>query len=328
MRWKTAQKKARLRRKVRVAALTLGLIIAIVLAGNFLRAIHTLFSPLSIQTNRTYNWDSNFNLNLVLNTNPLSVLSFNPVDNKIAILEIPDSAYIEVPGGYGSWKVGAIFKLGESEDPPKGAKLLRDSLQSFLSLPIDGVIVRQQALGSSEQFINDLRGNPWQALMAVTSARTDLSPVELTRFVMGVKGVRFDKITTYNLEELGLLNSDKLADGEDILVGDSTKIDALLARHFTDTKVLGEAATIAVFNATEKPGLAAKTAQLINHLGGNVIIQGSFGSEVSGSAVEGSKEFPYTTKRLQQIFGSGTLQSLDKSASDVSRASVNLILGK
>lgn len=327
MRWKTAQKKAKLRRRVRLASLTLAIIIAVILVGNILRVGGSLFSPMSIQTNRTYSWDGNFNLNLVLVTNPLAVLSYNPVESKITLLEIPDKAYIEVPGGYGFWKLGAVERLGGVANPPVGGKLVRDSLENFLALPIDGVINAGVA-GSSEQFLAQIRGNPWDILIAVTSIRTDLSPIELTKFIIGVRGVRFDKISTFNLEELGLLTGDKLADGEDILVSDPAKIDALILKHFTDTKVLGESATIAVLNATNLPGLAAKTAQMITHLGGNVIILGSFDVVLDKSVVTGDNNYPYTTKRLQQIFGHGTLESLGRSASEISRASVNLVLGQ
>ena len=327
MRWKTAQKKAKLRQRVQLASLTLSIIIALILAGNILRVISNLFSPLSIQTDRTYSWDSDFNLNLVLTTKPISVLSYNPVENKISVLEIPDAAYIEVPGGYGSWKLGVVYKLGEAPDKAVGAKLLRDSLESFLALPIDGVI-RISGQWSSSEWVSNLRGNPWDALAMLSNSRTDLSPIELTRFVMGVRGVRFDKVTTYNLEELGLLTSEKLADGEDILVSDPAKIDALLTRHFTDTKVLGEGATIAVLNSTNQPGLAAKTAQMITHLGGNVIIQSSFEKVLEKSVVTGDSKYPYTTRRLQQIFGRGTLESLGRPAQEISRASVNLVLGQ
>ena len=333
MRWKTAQKKARLQRKVRLAALTLFLIIAVIFVGNFAKALHTLFSPLSAQTARTYSWDSNFNLNLVLTTKPLSVLSLNPVENKIAILEIPDNAYIEVPGGFGSWKSGAIYKLGEAENPPKGAALLKNSFESFLALPIDGIIeVSGQGTVSSEQFVKLLRGNPIAAISTLTNSKTDLSPVELVKFVTGVRGVRFDKIQTFNLQDLGLLTEDFLADGTDILVGDPIKIDALLIKHFADTKILDEAATIAVLNSTGKSGLAGRKAQIITHIGGNVIIQASFNTKLEKNYVEGDQKYPYTSKRLKQIFGSyDTLEvapSLEQSAPELSRASVNLILGQ
>lgn len=324
--WKTAQKKAKLRQRIRLASLTLSLIITVILVGNLLRVGSSLFSPINIQTKRVYSWDSNFNLNLVLTTNPVSILSYNPVEGKISILEIPDKAYIEVPGGYGFWKLGAVHKLGEVDNPPIGVKLLRDSLQNYLALPIDGVI--EVRAGDSEQFMTKLRGNPLEAFLAVTSVRTDLSPIELTQFVFGARGVRFDKVSTYNLEELELLTSEKLADGEDILVSDPIKIDVLLTKHFADTKVLGESATIAVLNATNRQGLAAKTAQMVTHLGGNVIIQSSFEKKIEKSVVSGDNKYPYTTKRLQQIFGRGKLEDLGRSASDISRASVNLILGQ
>ena len=329
MRWKTAQKKARLQRKVRLAALTLFLIVAVIFVGNFAKALHTLFSPLSSQTARTYRWDPNFNLNLVLTTKPLSVLSYNPIEKKIAILEIPDSAYIEVPGGFGSWKSGAIYKLGEAENPPKGAALLKSAFENFLALPIDGIIeISKQGTDSSEQFVNLLRGNPVTAINILANSKTDLSPVELVKFVTGVRGVRFDKIQTFNLQDLGLLTEDSLADGTDILVGDPIKIDALLIKHFADTKILDEAATIAVLNSTEKSGLAARKAQIITHIGGNVIIQASFNTKLDKNYVEGDQKYPLTSKRLKQIFGSYDTLTLEQSAPELSRASVNLILGQ
>lgn len=333
MRWKTAQKKAKLQQKIRLAALILFLIITIILVGNFFRAVHTLFSPLSIQTKRSYNWDGSFNLNLVLTTKPLSVLSFNPIESKLSILEIPDDAYIEVPGGYGSWKVGAVYKLGEADK--KGAALLKSSFENFLALPIDGVIeTNGQWTVDSGQLVMQLRGNPLNYFSLLSNLKTDLSPVELGKFILGVRGVRFDKIQTFNLEELGLLTADSLADGTNILKGDPAKIDALVTRYFTDNKVVEESATIAVLNSTQTSGLAARSAAIITHLGGNVIIQSSFDSSLNKSYVSENQKYPYTEKRLKQIFGScENEQNCDKLkieqfAPELSRASINLILGQ
>lgn len=344
MRWKTAQKKAKLQRKVSFAILTLGLILGLILISQVVKVVHTLFSPLNEADERSYHWDSTFNLNLVLLTKPLSLLSYNPTERTVKVIEIPDETYLEVPDGYGSWRVGTIYQLGLVDSPPKGAKLLKDSLGNFFALPVDGFLeVNVKGVSRAKDVVDLLRGNPWSSVAELTNLKTDLTPVELARFNLGLRGVRFDKIYTFNLKDLGLLSDGTLADGTKILVGDPTKIDGLIAKNFTEGKIVNEAATIGVFNTTSKPGLAGKSAELISHLGGNVIIQTSIDENFGKTTVFGDKLYPYTTKRLKQIFdgncktekdcailGVSTRLASERAAflDDFSRAQVNLILGQ
>ncbi len=336
MRWKTAQKKAKLKGKIRLAVLTLALILGLLLMAQVVRIAHTLLSPLN-QTDRAYHWDSTFNLNLILLTNPLSLLSYNPTETTIKIIEVPDETYLEVPGGYGSWRVGSIYKLG-------GGKLLKDSLGNFFALPVDGFLeINGKNESQAKDLVDLLRGNPWSMITLLPNLKTDLTPLELARFALGLRGVRFDKIYTFNLKDLGLLTDGTLADGANILIGDSTKIDGLITKNFTERKIVDEAATIGVFNATSQPGLAGKSAELISHLGGNVIIQTSLDPDSIGvddqvwkTIVFGDKPYPYTIKRLKQIFTGSCEAEKDcailgasvSSADDFSRAQVSLILGQ
>lgn len=336
--WKTAQKKAKQKKTIRLALLCLAAILLLLLTGQIFKMGNLLFSPINGTEKRTYYWDGTFNLNLVALSEPLGVISYNPKEQSLKILEIPDETYLEVPGGFGSWRTGAIFKLGEAEHPPKGAKLLKGSVENFLAVPMDGFMEirgpasRGEQGVSSEQLVDLLRGNP---LAFIANLRTDLTPLELIRFYWGIRGVRFDKVFTFNLADLGLLRSSSLADGTPVLVGDPAKIDALVSRNFTENKLVEEAATIGVFNATDKPGLASKTAQIISHLGGNVIIQTSLGNKLGHNAISGGPNYPYTTKRLKEIFAPNCEREKNCDilgaaavAGDFARASVNLILGQ
>ena len=330
MPWKTAQKKAKQKRKIRLALMTLAFLLVLLLIGQAVRISHSLFSPMS-SAQRSYIWDSSFNLNLVALTKPLSVISYNPEEGTIKIIEVADETYLDVPGGYGSWRAGSIDGLG-------GVGLLKSSFGNFLGLPIDGFIESEEGRGKSEELVRAFQGN---SVSVIGNLKTDLTPIELARFLIGVRGVRFDKITAYNLKDLGLLTPSSLADGTDILVGDPGKIDALILKNFYENKIVKEGATIGVFNSTDLPGLAGKSAQLISHLGGNVIIQNSLEEKLDHNAVTGQSSYPYTTKRLREIFapdcerqkncailGVSTSASPDSiGTGEFSRAHVNLILG-
>ena len=322
MHWKTARNKSKKQKKTKLAILTLTLILLILVIGNLVKVGKGLSSPLTPDSNRkTYTWDSTFNLNLVLLTKPLSVITYKPTEGAIKILEIPDETYLEAPGGYGSWRAGAIYKLG-------GASLLKESFASFLGLPIDGFLGFKQAK-SPEDLIGDLK-NPLSVLKNLYNLQTDLSPIELARLSWGLRGVRFDKVDTFNLESLGLLTSSTLSDGTPALIGDPAKIDALTLKNFTDPKIVEEGATIAVFNATGVPGQAAFAAQVISHIGGNVVIQTGSEKAEFKTAVLGTSTHPFTTKRLKQIFAASCIEDCGilTSAGDFSRAQINVVLGQ
>lgn len=276
---------------------------------------------------KNYSWEGKFNINLLVRSSDISLLSYNSKDNKVTIINVPDETFLQVPNGFGSWQLRSIYGLG-------GDKLLKETLTNFFAIPIDGFIDLSvlKPPQSAAQLVDTLRKNPISGVNLLASIKTDLTMWELLQLKQGVSSVRFDKIRTLDLLKFNILDKENLADGTPVFTADPIKLDSILS-DLQDPAIVSEHKSIAVFNATNHPQLAQKWARLITNLGGNVIITSNAKSTLQKTQVLGEQSS--TLKRLQQIFDldcsnspkCGKISSTDEDIVS-SRAQINLFLGE
>ncbi len=288
--WKTHQTVSKTKKRTKLALIVLGLLVSLMLIYQLINFIKIIHRPFNSSVTKNYTWSGEFNLNLVLTTKPISLFSYNPREKSVTIMTIPDETYIDVPGRFGKWQVRSIYELGKTSNL-SGNELLRQSLSSFLGIPIDGF--------SSINLADVFRGNIFSGITLLPKMETDLTLMELTRLKIGLLGVRFDKIKQIDLLDLGILERQKLADSTQILVADPVRVDSVLS-DFADGQISAEHMSISIFNATDKPLLAQRAKRLITNLGGNVIALENAPRVLKKSYVEGDKS--KTLERLNQIF--------------------------
>ncbi len=332
--WKAVQSKNKAKAKTALALKTFFLIFILLIVGFAVNILKNLSQPLSYRGfDKGYIWQGDFKFNLVFRGDTISVLSFDSEEQTIRVIDIPDETYIEVPGGFGSWQIRSIFDLGESERV-NGAKLLAFGISNFLGAPMDGFIEPLNELRqmSTYELIAYLRSNPLNYLQFLGNAKINLTPAEYARLAINIYKVRFDKIIEVDLKKEGLLEKKILPDGSTGLIGDPLKIDGFAGSIFLDQKIRKEEKTIAVFNASGKPGKAQKVANLISHLGGNVIYTANAEKQIKTSVIVSNNALEsLTQKRLSQIFAPECLKIKCVIINDPdiisSRAEINVVLG-
>ncbi|MDO8573937.1 MAG: LCP family protein [Candidatus Daviesbacteria bacterium] len=314
MPWKETQSKTQRKKRIKLALIVLLFVIGLVFLSWTVRFTQSLFIS---SGQRNYHWDGEFNINLAIRTSSISVLSYNPKEEKITILNIPDETFVKVPGGYGSWQLRSVYGLGQ-------AALVKDTLASFLGVPVDGFLDLSSEKSAAD-FVSMLRENPFSGLKYLSSFKTDLTVWEFLKLKMGISSVRFDKIYEINLGKANILEKNKLPDGTEIFDADPVRLDSVLS-DFADPAFIAEHKSIAVFNATDKPQLAQKWARLITNLGGNVIITANAPQRLKNTQVSGEQS--QTFKRLKQIFVlDGIINPPDEGVIS-SRAQINVLLGE
>jgi hypothetical protein len=327
--WKDVQSKSRRNRQTKLALGVLGLVIGLLIISWAIRFTQSLFSPwkLSAKVERNYIWDADFNLNLVIRTNNISVLSYNPTEERITLINIPDETFLEVPNGFGFWQLRSVYKLGQSQKGQDGDRLVADTLQNYLGIPIDGFLGfnSRGADQTALEIVEKLRQNPFSGFSLISSLKTNLTLWELIRLKLGLAGVRFDKIEEVNLEKLDILTQETLPDGTGVLTADPVKLDSILV-DLADPAITAEHKSIAVFNATNRPLLAQKAARLITNLGGNVIITSNAEEKIKQTQILGDKS--KTLKRLKQIFALDDKMSSSSASPEPARAEINIFLGE
>lgn len=332
--WKTTTVDSKKKKQNKLAFIVLGIVIGVLLLGQAIKFVDNLFEPITKSAFVLTNfWDGNSNLNLVLRSKDITVLSYDPFEKKVSLVNIPQETYVDVPGGYGKWQVRSIFDLGQTGKTPKGDKLLADSMSSLLGLPIDGVIDLNTLPQTPYDFVKDLKNNPFSAVMTIGKISSSLTKIEFLSLAYSLTKVRLDKITNLDLGNFNLLSKKTISDGTTVLVAEPLLLDNFIIDKFSESKIRQEQISIAVFNGTSTPGLAQKVARIITNMGGDVIISTNATAQFQKTFITSSlTNKSYTLDRLVKIFnlGCSNRQNCDKIPNNEvsSRAQVNLVLGE
>lgn len=307
--WKSAQSKKNKNKQVKLAIVGLGLVIGLVLLSQAFKFCQVISNPWTSDSQRQVRWSEDATINLVLRGETISLLSYNPTDGKISIINIPNQTYLEVPKGFGKWQISSITGLG-------GDQLLKESVTNFFGIPVEGYIT------ADFKKLND--ENIFSIFNLLSEVKTDLTPIELFKLKMGIASVRFDKISEVNLEDTGLLDKFSLNDGTPVLVSDPLRLDTL-SSELADPKIKMEHKTVAIFNSTSYPGIAQIAARIISNLGADVIIVSNSPDLLSKTKILG--EDSKTTSYLKQIFNTSATIEPEESL-PASRAQITVYLGE
>lgn len=334
---KSARAKSSRTKRIKLALIVFLVIFGLLLAAQIVKFTKALYSPWGGgNINRSFSWEGDFNINLVIRVKGISLLIFKPQERKLTIVNLPDSTYFEAGRGFGKWMLSSIYGLGQSQEDLGGGQLLKDSVKNLFGLPIDGFLdfSGKYSQKNGAEMIQAIRESPFGGFILLSDLKTDLNPLELFRLKMGLSSVRFDKIQEINLEKLGVLGQERLADGTLVSTLDPVQLD-LIFTDFADSIIKTEHKTIAVFNATNRPQLAQKWARLISNLGGDVIITSNSQNKLKVTQVMGAES--KTLERLKQILEStcstgrdrGICGKINPKLQDFSsRAEINIFLGE
>ncbi|MBI3486355.1 LCP family protein [Candidatus Daviesbacteria bacterium] len=319
----------------KLAFLALGLILGVLILGKIVNFFEGLSKPFSqdILTKRSYVWDGSFAISIAFKGSSIWVLNYDPEEKKAIVLKIPEETYMDLPRGYGSWRVGSIYQLGQEEIKSIGSELLKESLAKLLGLPIDGFITLDQASNQDlDKIILSLRSNPLALINFIRNIRTDLTPLETVSLLRELAKVRSDKLVALNLEESNITKSKLLPDSSRVLGVDTVNLDLFIRDKMSDQKISQENLEVAIFNATTHPGLALDVARVVTNLGSNAIIVSNSEDILQKSIVTSeNNRNSLTFKRLSQIFAPDCFkkpcQASDPKIKN-SRAQINIVLGE
>jgi hypothetical protein len=319
------------------ALVALFILFLFLVIGTTFSFLGNLSQPFDLSDGSHYNLDSRISNNVLfvnlqnIEQPTVYLVNFDPKNKQATILHFSNEIYTALPKDYGTWKLGSIYQLGQEEHPQIGIKLLKMSLSSMVGQPIDGVIISNQE-ENPQKVIESLRQNPVALLLFFTQIKTDLRPSDTFKYILSLSTIRPDKIEFIDLEKSSITKSQLLPDSSRVLGVDTIRFDLFVREKMADPVILEEGKSIAVFNATEHPGLAQEAARIITNLGGNVIITGNSESILDKSTIvskDNQKGVTYT--RLAEVFAPKCLKTKCVSQNEKitnSRAQVNVILGE
>jgi len=317
----------------RLALIAIGVLILTISLGKFVSFLNVLRTPFSedLLVKKQYTWDDKTSINIAFKYKGISVLHYDPSDKKIVVLKIPDDAYLELPKGFGYWKVGSIYTLGQEESRPVGSELVKQSMAKLLGIPIDGFIsINRDSDQSLDSLILSLHNHPLKTLSFVKDIETDFTPLETFSLIGAISGARADNVALLDLAQSNITSSELLPDSSRVLGIDSVRMDLFIRDKMADSQISNEQVPIAIFNATAHPGLAADAAREVTNLGGNVIFVSNTEKTIQKSIVTSTTP-GLTTNRLTELFAPSCAKSACKSDDyhvNSSRAEINIVIGE
>lgn len=328
------RKPNRINQNYRLAFIALAVLAALILAGKVFQLINSLNKPVNREYKaKAYTWEGQHAISVVFRTPSVGVMTYDPQQKSAVFLKVPDNAYMALPKNFGSWKVGSIYDLGQEENPPVGAELLKLSMEKLLGLPIDNYVgitsLAEEDMGF-ENHIAGIKSNPLTLLALLRGSDTDLTPQEFLRLFWALKSVREDKLKILDLELSDITQSKLLSDSTRVLGVDNIKLDLFIREKAGGWAYIQEGESVAVYNATNHPGLAQEVSRIITNIGGTVIASSNTENLKEQSVVLANNP-SQTAERLMQIFApmclTDTCQAADPKVS-FSRADINIILGE
>lgn len=316
----------------------LGVLIGLIILSKILGLALFLQQPAGIQPLDRFSWDGVSSINLVVvwpkndRETGQSVVSFNPKDNQITVMDIVGDTYTSLPKSLGSWRLGSVYRLGEDEATGFGGRLLSLSISKLLGLPIDGlVMLPKKPDPPMEEIVRGFRQNRLSIISFVRNVKSDLSPLQLAKVLWALSGVRGDKTLSLNFLTSNITQSKLLPDSSRVLGVDTIRLDLFIRQNLADPNFVQESKNIVILNATSHAGLTVDAARMVTNMGGNVIITANANNPQRASSVVLLSGSSQTARRLMEIFAPACLPGGCKVSDDKvtnSRGQIVVVLGE
>lgn len=281
------------------------------------RPISEVSEVLNQETIKNNLWDGKKKINIAVVSDPILVISVDQEEDLIKILAIPSDTYTEIPDGYGWYRIGAAYGLGELEDSPVGGLLFKKAVTQMVGVPIDYYLasptiglfeldyekiskLKKEFLGFGSQ-IKFIRAPGWIS----DNLDTNMTLFDIYRGWWQAYGFSFLEENYLDLSE-EYLEEIILADGSRGFIPKAGNFEILVEKIFLDPKIANDGLTVSVQNATLQSGLGESVERLIGNLGGLVVeVKSAQAIEMKSKLVLAGDvdEKSYTVDRLVSVFG-------------------------
>lgn len=212
-------------------------------------------------------------ISLVWVTDPVWVTTYHSKTGILGLIRIPSQTYVDVPKGFGRYKIGVLWKLGRIEN--KQSNILAAAVQRYLAVPIDGwvEIDRQPPSldGKPEEVFNKLLSSLALHLKDNTSFSTTITFLDRIIIWLIMKKVKPADIVYVDLAKEQVMTKAKLADGSVVEVGSPELIDKISSRLFWEEQMRQSPLVFRVYNGSNIKGYANQVARILTNMGLHVV---------------------------------------------------------
>jgi len=205
-------------------------------------------------------------------------------EENVLVVTLPDNALVDVPWGYGPYRMAAVWKLGELEHKPN---LFPDTISDAFSIPIQGFVGETEPkLFDTIKFIAEFKKNFPLTRLLFDSKLTNLNFLDRWLLYWRVTSASQD-LLVYNAHQNARLFQDTiLVDGTEVKKVLLDGLKTFLEQKFEEAEIRKQAVTVEVKNTTDISGVGQKFANIISAAGGKVITIGNDKKTVAHCEIE------------------------------------------
>lgn len=209
---------------------------------------------------------------LIFASHPLWITTYLTDEQAVNLLRVPADVYMKVPGNYGSYRVGALWRLGEIEK--KDGQILAATFSEFFAAPISTWIGFDSDVNiheSGKDVIKRLSAkiSPWEIIKG--KVKSNLSISELFFLWWKLSRLSLNDISVVDLSTTQNFHSETLADGSRIWVGNADLVDKFSQRLFWEPSLRQEQLMFRIYNSSNTEGRAETAARLLANIGLHVV---------------------------------------------------------
>ena len=223
----------------------------------------------------------------------VSLASFDPVEQKIVVIEYPPELTIK-SRSVGSYEMRNLYTLGGYKGD--GGEFARRKVQGFMRLPIIGHMVNTNGLGEIER---SLRQTLRQSLYR-RGFETNLSWWDRFRLYQELNEASVRVVGKEELLRVGILVSTP-----DLGWGyNSERLIKYVGSSFFDWGVGQEGATVAIINESGLDGMGSDVASFLTSMGLDVVMvkSGNTIRETTSYTVQEPKQFVKALTLIERVF--------------------------
>lgn len=255
-----------------------------------------------------YHWDRQNRLNILLIGNPITVLSYVPKHSQFISIKVPGDLQVPVGFQYGSYRLSALYSLGELEGKRQGVLLTAHTVSTLLGIPIDAYILN--ASMRDRDVLSELRVE--NVVQWGNGLKTNMEIADLAHVLFAYAFRRSDRVIQVTLEPGRGIVVDKSPDSRSQYIPDLARIDALAQEYWHDEGIIREQLRVVVKNTTKYEGLAARVARTIANMGVRVVAIENSEPKRTQTRVHGP--LSYTKQKIDQFFVLGHMVEQDRTA--------------
>jgi len=244
-------------------------LITIVFVSVLIVIILTSFAHRLYSSYQARRWQENSTF-IVFNGDNITIDVFDPHNEEIHTYVLPPDGYVEVPHGYGFYKLSDVKELSVVEG--RGEELLSQAVSNTFGIPFDATAGQMKE---------------WDAFM-----------------VWYAKVFYENKDETTNLSDAPIFTEEDRIDGQVIKKVDGNKVDKFFKQALWEKSIIDDNLVIGIFNASEEPNIALTIARKLEQIGAHITEIDNSKESVSGCElrVKEDKRNSYTVNRIERLF--------------------------